>query len=99
MDEQNQGEMENQNPTENNEANTQVNVEAPERRSNTVATVAIILLVALLAYGVYAYLNRADEEVLPEGDLVEEVENNGDLQGGLDVEVEIPAGGDVVEEQ
>lgn len=98
MDEQNQGEMENQNPTENNEANTQVNVEAPEGRSNTVATVAIILLVALLAYGVYAYLNRADEEVLPEGDLIEEVEDNGGLQGDLDVNVEVPAGGDVVEE-
>ena len=65
-----------------------VNVENDrEGKSGMLGTVAIILLVALLGYGIYAYLNRENAVVVDE----EEQTGGLELDGEAGVEGEIPS--------
>jgi len=89
MDEQNQNEMKNEEvPHEEapvgETSSTEVHVENNEEgKSNMLGTLAIVILVALLGYGIYAYFNRDD------GMVVEEEETT--LEGEVDLEADAPA--------
>jgi outer membrane lipoprotein SlyB len=93
MDEQNQNEMNNDGvPHEGapvgGDGSTHVHMENNgEGKSSMLATVAIVILVALLGYGVYAYLNREAGVTVEEETL---------LDGEIELEADIPATGDGV---
>jgi len=100
MDEQNQNGM-NDGGMENNapmggDNSTNVHVEGEGGGRNPIATIAIILLVALLGYGVYAYLSRdngsveepTDEDMEMEMEQMNEEEIMGDLE--LEMQAEGP---------
>jgi|AntRauTorckE6833_2_1112554.scaffolds.fasta_scaffold46360_2 hypothetical protein len=91
MDEQNQNEMNNNRPEEETpmggEGSVNVSVENEgEGKSGMLGTIAIIVLVALLGYGVYAYMNR-DSGVAVDEEQTEDLE----LDGEAGVEGEIPS--------
>ncbi|MEX0933611.1 MAG: hypothetical protein WDZ74_02530 [Candidatus Paceibacterota bacterium] len=94
MDEQNQNEM-NENHTEEEtpmggDESVNVNVENDhEGKSGMLGTVAIIVLVALLGYGIYAYFNRDNGTAVDEEGQVEDIEL--ELDGGVGAEGEIPS--------
>lgn len=84
MDEQNQNEM-NENHPEGEapmggDGSMNVNVENDgEGKSGMLGTVAIIVLVALLGYGIYAYLNRDGGVVVDDEEVTEDLELDVDL--------------------
>lgn len=94
MDEQNQNEM-NENHSEGEtpmggDGSMNVNVENDrEGKSGMLGTVAIIVLVALLGYGIYAYLNRDSGVVVDDEEVTEDLEL--ELDGELGTEGEIPS--------
>lgn len=97
MDEQNQNEMnENRHEEETpmgGDGSVNVNVENDrEGKSGMLGTVAIIVLVALLGYGIYAYLNRDTGMVVDDEEQTEDLEL--ELDGEAGAEGEIP-GADV----